>query len=655
LLPFSSDPQSPTTNSRSCAECHSKIYETYRQTGMGRSFYTPDAGNTAGGSYYHPASQTWFTNLERGGRYYQRRYQIGFGGGETNIDEKEINFVLGSGNHVRTYLSRTNSGALLELPLAWYAEEGGHWGMNPGYDKPDQPNARRRISLDCVFCHNAYPQVREGHGQRQAEPQFRGPLSQGIDCQRCHGAGDRHIQLARTAGSTAVAIAGAIVNPARLPPGRRMEVCLQCHLETDSMPFARSILKYDRGQFSYDPGEPLGNFLLFFDHAPASPPEDRFQIVSSAYRLEMSACFRKSNGALQCTSCHNPHDVPRGEEASKIYNRACLGCHTTPLRQAAATGSHTSETNCVACHMPKRRTADVVHAVMTDHFIQRAPKANLLAPISEPNGPDTVYHGEVVPYYPKPWEKSSANELYLAIAQVREGNNLKAGVGRLAAAIAASHPRQAEFYIELGDALRSQGKPREAIAQYREAIRRKPDSLAALLGLGRSLGKAGQLAEAADAFLRATQALPDDASAWLELGQTYVKQGRRQDAVAALEKSVQLDSESPEAHYAIGLAAQREASFREAIRLRPDDPEANMNLAILLAGQQRMEEAGFHFETALRYHPEYALGHLNYGLMLMGLKRTTEAGQHLKQAAASTDPVTRQKALRLLAELGSPR
>jgi predicted CXXCH cytochrome family protein len=622
---------------------------------MARSFTDARSQPSSGGSYYHPASQTWFTMIEHDGRYYQRRYQIGFGGAETNVDEKEIDFVLGSGNHVRTYLSQTSNGALLELPLAWYAEEGGHWGMNPGYDKPDQPNARRKISLDCMFCHNAYAQVRKGHDQPRAAPLFTGPPPQGIDCQRCHGPGDRHIQLARTAGSTAAVIAGAIVNPARLSPARRMEVCLQCHLETDSMPFARSILKYDRGQFSYRPGEPLGNFMLFFDHAPASPPEDRFQIVSSAYRLDMSACFRKSNGALQCTTCHNPHDVPRGEEATTIYNIACVGCHTTPLRQTAVTGPHTMATDCVTCHMPKRRTADVVHAVMTDHFIQRVPKDNLLAPISEPNGPETVYHGEVVPYYPRPLEKTSENELYIAVAQVREGNNSKAGVARLAAAVAKSTPRQPEFYVELGDVLASEGKSSEAIVQYREVIRRKPDSLAGLLGLGRSLRKAGRLPEAAEAFLRATQALPDDASAWLELGQTYVKQGRKPEAIAALEKSLLLDHESPEAHYAIGLITQSEASFREAIRLRPDYPEAHMNLAILLIGQQRMEEAGYHFETALRYDPAYALGHLNYGLMLISLKRTGEAVTHLKQAATSTDPATRQNALRLLAELGSAK
>jgi protein O-GlcNAc transferase len=161
-----------------------------------------------------------------------------------------------------------------------------------------------------------------------------------------------------------------------------------------------------------------------------------------------------------------------------------------------------------------------------------------------------------------------------------------------------------------------------------------------LLGLGRALEKSERGAEAIEAFLRATQAAPDDAISWRELGQIYVKQEKRAEALPALGKSLQLDNESPEAHYALGLAwsqpggdpARAEASFREAIRLAPDYPEAHMNLAILLFQSQRIDEAEYHFKRALRYRPDYALAHLNYALMLQKLNRTSEAALHLKQA-----------------------
>ncbi len=58
--------------------------------------------------------------------------------------------------------------------LAWYSERGGHWGMNPGYDTPIQPNSRRKIGYDCMFCHNAYPEIPAGHDQLRAEPVFTG-------------------------------------------------------------------------------------------------------------------------------------------------------------------------------------------------------------------------------------------------------------------------------------------------------------------------------------------------------------------------------------------------------------------------------------------------------------------------------------------------
>jgi predicted CXXCH cytochrome family protein len=630
-------------DSKLCAGCHRAIYETYQRTGMGRSFYRLRPENVVedfrvNNSYYHQASDTHFSMIERGGKYIQRRYQIGFEGRETNVDEKEIDFVMGSGNHVRTYLHRTRAGALLELPLAWYAEKGGYWAMNPGYDKPDQPDARRKITYECMFCHNAYPDIPAGHEQFRAEPLFAGAMPEGIDCQRCHGPGQRHVEVARTAGVRVEAIRNAIVNPARLSPERRMEVCMQCHLETTSFPLPHSILKFDRAPFSYRPGEPLADFVLSFDKAEAAVKEDRFQIVNSAYRLRMSACFRKSNGAMQCTTCHDPHDVPRGDQAAKRYNDICVGCHAT-TRTAAKSGKHTDSTACIDCHMPKRRTQDVVHAVLTDHYIQRRkPDGSLLAEMQEPNGPAIVYHGPVVPYYPRQLAPTTENELYLALAQVQEKSKADQGIARFAAAIKKYQPKQAEFYVELADA-----QSKRSI--YAEAVRRKPDSRAGLLGLGRAYGESGQQAEAAEAFRRATELDPNDALAWQRLGETYVKQGRKTEAFAALQRSVELDAEVPEAHYALGAlwsqaggdADRAEASFREAIRLQPDYAQARMNLAILLSQRNRGAEASYEFESAIRVKPDYALGHFNYGLLLSNQRRFDEARSQM-EATLKADP-----------------
>ena len=602
---------------------------------MARSFYQPGAENKTG-RYFHPPSNTWFQMLERDGKYIQRRYQTGFGGAETNVDEKQIDFVMGSGTHVRTYLHRTADGALQQLPLAWYAEKGGYWAMNPGYDKPDQPNARRKITYECMFCHNAYPQIPAGRDRFRAEPVFSNPLPQGIDCQRCHGPGQRHIQIARAAGSTRETIRGAIVNPARLTPDRQLEICMQCHLETTSFQFPHSILKYDCQPFSYRPGEPLGRFMLFFDH-----PGERFQIVNSAYRLRQSQCFVKSRGALQCTTCHPPHRT----STLPSINEKCAQCH------ASLKAGHTASTACADCHMPKRRAEDVVHAVMTDHFIQRHPPAiDAALDLREPNEP--AYRGEVLPYYPSPFEATAENEAYLALAQVRENNNTERGLPRLTAALRKYPAAPSEFYVELGDA-----QP-NGIPSYREALRRDPSSLPALLGLAGAYEKSGDLVKAAESFQRAAQIDPGDASSRLRLGQVLTKLKRTGEAVAALRESLRLDPELPEAHYALGIVfaqqaadpSSAEASFREAIRLRPNDSPAHMNLATLLYGRGRQDEAAYHFEDALRFQPGYVLGHFNYGLMLEAAGRLDDARRHL-QAAVTADPKYYAAHLRLGAVL----
>jgi len=272
---------------------------------MARSFYRPTPDNMNEGSYYHKPSDMHYEMVRRGGHYLQRQYQTGFDGKQANVRETEIDFVLGSGNHVRSYLHRTAKNTLILLPLAWYAERGGFWAMNPGFDRPDHQALRRNVTYDCMFCHNAYP----GIPAEDRDPVF-SSIPEGIDCQQCHGNGDRHLSLA-SKGAKVEEIRAAIVNPARLTPERQMEVCMQCHLETTSSSLPASIVRYGRGPFSYRPGEPLGDFMLHFDHAPGQGHEYKFEITGSVYRLRKSQCFQKSNGALKCTTCHDPHDTPR--------------------------------------------------------------------------------------------------------------------------------------------------------------------------------------------------------------------------------------------------------------------------------------------------------------------------------------------------------
>jgi predicted CXXCH cytochrome family protein len=634
-----------------CAQCHGGIAETYAKTGMGRSFRRvrtePNAENaidwpTPGKPWHHAASDTFFEMVQRDGSWFQRRWQLGFDGKEANVDEKRADYVLGSGNHARTWLHLTEKNTLQELPLGWYAEKGGYWAMNPGYDRPDYAGSVRPIYYECMGCHNGYPKIPEGDRKDASQATYLQPLPEGIDCQRCHGPGQNHVDRA-SEGAPAEVVRAAIVNPARLSPDRKMEVCLQCHLETSNEKLPHAIVRFDRVPFSYVPGQPLADYELVFNRAQGNTQS--FEVAQQGYRFLESQCYLKSAGKLGCTSCHNPHDIPRCQEATAQYNQVCLGCHQA-VTQASASGPHKADANCVSCHMPRRRTDDGVHIAMTDHLISRRPPAgDLLAEKPERSETQaTSYKGEVVPYYPAKPPLTEDNELTVAVAQVREQSNLRDGLPLLASRIDKYHPARPSYYAELAEGYVAAGDPASAVRYFEEASKREPQSSSRLIQWGDALGNTGQWGLAEEKLRRATELTPDDPRAWGRLGWAMWQQNKAAEAKASLEKAIALGPEVADLYnnlalilWGTGDRAGAEKQFREALRIQPGVAEWRLNLGRALASQGQMAEARYQMEQSLLLKPGYTEARLVYVRVLTDLNRPADAEKQAK-LAVEADP-----------------
>ena len=659
----------------SCAQCHTAIAAAYRKTGMGRAFRKL-AQSDLGASesipsvakpFYHAASESFFSMIFRDGAWFQRRWQKGFDGRETNVDEKRVDYVLGSGNHARTLLHLTERNTLQQLPLGWYAEKGGFWGMNPGYDRPDYVGSVRPIYYECMFCHNGYPRIPEGAHRDAAQATYLQPLPEGIDCQRCHGPGQDHVDKA-SHGASAQLVRAAIVNPARLDPDRETEVCLQCHLETSNQKLPDAVVRSGRAPFSYRPGQPLADFEVIFDRAPGR--NTSFEIAQAAgYRFRKSQCFLQSGGLngeskLRCTSCHNPHDIPRGEEAASRYNQVCLGCHQSVTGLSASNVSlHKADANCVSCHMPKRRTDDAVHVVMTDHFIaRRPPDGDLLAEKPErAETPGSSYRGEVVPYYPAKLASTADNELTVAVAQVREQSNLDAGLPRLKKAIEQYRPATPGYYAELAQGYKAAGNPAAAIPYFEEAVRRDPSSAPRLIELADALADSGQWNKAEVQLRRAATLAADDPRAWGRLGWALWQQDKAPEARAALEKAVSLDPEIPELHNNLGLLLWGigdrlggEREFRESLRIQPGVAEWRLNLGRALATMGRVSEARYQMDQSVKLKPDYTEARFDYARLLgdLNLPREAEAQARAVIDADPNGPLGHELLGNLLADAG---
>jgi tetratricopeptide (TPR) repeat protein len=415
---------------------------------------------------------------------------------------------------------------------------------------------------------------------------------------------------------------------------------MQCHLEPTSTAFPALIRRFNRGPFSFTAGEPLDAFELAFDHPRGTRHDDKFEIVgSSAYRLRQSRCFLQSKDALTCETCHDPHRIPRAAEAARHYEAACRKCHADAFDRLVSIGRHPAATDCVGCHMPRRRTEDVVHVVMTDHLIQRGPPSgDLMAQLAERHPTEAEeYRGEVVPYYPPTLPRAGPDALYRALAQVAMKNNLSAGLAELARLLALQPQREAEWYIQLGDAWLVTGASAKAVVAYQEALRLKPGTVRSLRALAKASQASGQPSRSAEVLQQTIQIAPSDAGSWYQSGALALTLGQTSEAVEKLQKAIALDPDLPGAYTTLaaiqassGQRDRAEAALQEALRIDPYDAAAWDLAGRALAEKRQFPEALFHFERALYYRRDFAPYLYDYALTLSTagqLERAQEAAE----------------------------
>jgi len=72
--------------------------------------------------------------------------------------------------------------------------------------------------------------------------------------------------------------------------------------------------------------------------------------------------------------------------------------------------------------------------------------------------------------------------------------------------------------------------------------------------------------------------------------------------------------------------------YHEALRLRPDYPEAHNNLAALLKFQGDEDAAAEHYRQALALRPDYPEAHYNYSVLLQSMGSFVGAAEHYRQS-----------------------
>ena len=138
-----------------------------------------------------------------------------------------------------------------------------------------------------------------------------------------------------------------------------------------------------------------------------------------------------------------------------------------------------------------------------------------------------------------------------------------------------------------GDLLNRRGRKAEATAVFdhaaaavREQLRRRPTHFVTYNILGRALHGLKQYDEAIAAYRKAIQLKPDNERDIGNIAQILRDQGKLEEAVAQFRKALELNPGFVECHAELGGVFRLQgkldlatAEFREAIRLAPDDPD----------------------------------------------------------------------------------
>lgn len=160
-------------------------------------------------------------------------------------------------------------------------------------------------------------------------------------------------------------------------------------------------------------------------------------------------------------------------------------------------------------------------------------------------------------------------------------------------------PRNALWFADFGTTQLDLGKPRNAEAAYRQAIFLR-DEPSWHNGLGNALFNQGKTAAAIAELQLAIAQAPQVALYQINLGSIYTKLKKWPEAERTLRAGIALKSDQASWHALLATAFYEQQKFRdaansykEAIRLRPNDALSHFNLGVihLNLGDKRSAEA----------------------------------------------------------------
>lgn len=537
--------------SEQCRSCHAEKYNTFINTGMGKSWDVASKQKTSASFnshslVYDTINNFYYRPFFKNDTMFIAEFRIDKNGDTTHFRKQTISYIVGSGQHTNSHIINQN-GYLFQAPITFYTQKG-IWDLAPGFNSGANSRFKRIIGMECMSCHNSYPEFVDGSENKYLR------VEKGIGCERCHGAGELHVKqkLAGITVDTSKNIDYTIVNPKKLPRDLQMNVCQRCHLQ------GIAVLNEGKNFDDFKPSMPLNKVMQVF-LPEYDGNQTQFIMASQAHRLSKSACYK--NSEMTCISCHNPH-ISVKATMPNIFNNKCEGCHTqkkcSVLEQKRISANNN---NCFECHMKPSPSIDIPHVTVHDHFIRRPIAANELQNIENFIGLQCVTDTAVSPIlqaqgYLHYFESYAPNPIYLdsAYYYIKQAGNYNA-VGEFSTKvhywylkndflklieIANQYPvekiKDAWTAYRIGEAFLQQKNYDKALIYFGKAVQILPLQLDFLNKLGTVQLQLGNTEQALNVFDKILNENPQHVSALTNLGYIYVFMGNTTKAKQLYDK-----------------------------------------------------------------------------------------------------------------------
>ena len=559
-----------------CRECHYLIYKSYIRTGMGMSFDTASPRKSASvigtdSVLYDPKSNLHIKPFWYGDTLMVKEFRD-VNGELVHERTEAVNYVVGSGQHTNSHIYLSGQYAF-QAPFTYYTQKG-MFDLPPGFEGGHNSRFSRKIGLECMSCHNGFPDMVMGSENKYTM------IPDGIDCERCHGPGEIHVMLKKRGFiiDTSRYIDYSIVNPAKLPQNLQTDLCARCHLQ------GTMVLQQGKSFFDFKPGMELREVMDIFMPLFEGGKED-FIMASHYERMVQSTCYLASGKGFTCTTCHNPHISIRETPVTR-FNKVCFACHESTSNgcNSDPQARQDQKNNCISCHMREGPTRDIPHVTAHDHKISKPPTdadldtERVFKGLISVNNPSTGeltrargYLLEYESYHPDPAYLDSAWFYLVEVVQkdhpfyfnalinyyfLKQDNPAitdaveQAGI----AAVLDSLLTEQEYSnydawtaYRIGQAYENSGNALIAGYFYKKAVDLAPFHLDFVTKHASILAVTGQTAEAMDLFEFIIREDPRQVSAYIDLGYLYMKQNQSQKGEELYTSALALDPDNVQA------------------------------------------------------------------------------------------------------------